>query len=46
MLCKIISYNLTIVINSIYKLGITPAFFNTVELKEPMPLMESKKIID
>ena len=44
MLCKIISYNLTMVINSMFKLGITPAFFNTVDIKETVPLIGLKKI--
>jgi transposase len=44
MLCKIISYNLTIVINSMFKLDITPTFFNTVDIKETVPLVELKKL--
>ena len=46
MLCKIISYNLTIVINSMFKLGITPAFFTAVDVKELVPVLESNKKIN
>jgi transposase len=46
MLCKIISYNLRVVINSIFKLGITPAFFNAVDIKEITPVIKSSKVIN
>jgi len=46
MLCKIISYNLTIVISSMFKLDITPAFFTNIDIREPVPLIGVKKVIN
>jgi len=40
MLCKIIAYNITVLIHSMIEMGITPDFFTSVGVKKIVSLQE------
>ncbi len=41
MLCKIIAYNITVLIRSMVKMGITPDFFTSVGIKNIVSVKET-----